>query len=92
MADQPLRLKLSAADRRLLLTYTYPFDKLLAQLKALDAQPGKVLVTMEVFDLEHLLADLVYSAKRIRRAALLEQIDELYTDLENQARRQGVIV
>lgn len=86
------RLVLSAPQRRLLLDYAMPFESVEAQLKALEHQPGKGIVTIEPFDLEHLLADLVYSAKRIRRAALLEQFDELYTDLENQARRQGMIV
>ncbi len=92
MAPRTLRLSLSVADRRLLLTYTYPFDPLAAQLQALDAQPAETSVTMEPFDLERLLADLVYSAKRIRRTALLEQLNEVYTDLEIQARQQGVIV
>ena len=92
MAVPKLRLVLSAHQRRLLLDYAMPFETVEAQLKALNGQPGKGIVTMEPFDLEHLLADLVYSAKRIRRATLLEQIDELYTDLENQARRQSVIV
>lgn len=86
------RLVLSAPQRRLLLDYAMPFESVEAQLKALEHQPGKGIVTIEPFDLAHLLADLVYSANRIRRAALLEQFDELYTDLENQARRQGMIV
>ena len=92
MAAPKRRLVLSTHQRRLLLDYAMPFESVEAQLKALNGQPGEGIVTMEPFDLEHLLADLVYLAKRTRRAALLEQLDELYTDLENQARRQGVII
>ena len=92
MPAPQLHLRLSAHHRHLLLKYTMPFEAVEAQLKTLASQPDTARVTLEPFDLEHLLADLVYSAKRIRQATLLEQLDELYPELELQARRQGVRV
>ena len=92
MPAPQLHLRLSAHQHHLLLKYTMPFEAVEAQLQALGAQPDMARVTLEPFDLERLLADLVYSAKRIHRTALLEQLDELYTELELQARHQGVSV
>jgi hypothetical protein len=92
MPAPTLHLRLSVHHRQLLLTYTMPFEAVEAQLQALASQPDTAHITLEPFDLEHLLADLVYSAKRLRRTALLEQLDELYTELELQARHQGVRV
>lgn len=84
-----LELRLRPRARELLSEYGYPFDDFADQLASAESVKGSCIVTIEPFYFDALLADLVRSAKEIDDAKLLAQIDTLYSDLENQAMRQG---
>lgn len=67
----------------------YPFEDLNSQLERLVEVNASCTVTIQPFYLDHLLADSVRAMKTIRRRALLEQLDELYIEIECQAAEQG---
>lgn len=84
-----IRLRLSERQRRLLADHTYPFPELEEQLTKLSSTNQAATVTIEPFYLDRLLADIVYSSKRLADDRLVEELDDLYTRLEMQAKRQG---
>ena len=82
MSIDVIEVELSQREVQLLLKYAYPFDHEQAQLESVSAKAGFHLLEFEVGTTLGLIADLVSSAKKIKSAHLLEELDELCSVLE----------
>lgn len=84
-----LKIRLPEYARSLVLEYGYPFEELQTQLEALAGIDELRTVTIDEFYLNLLLGDLFRSMKQTEDEALFDLLDELYTEIEMQAREQG---
>jgi hypothetical protein len=86
-ADERL-LQLTQREVELLLRYAYPFDAEAAQLRACEPREGWSEVRIGAYWISHWIGDLSYSVRKIRSAALRDELDALCCVLEN-AERDG---
>ena len=77
-------VELSQREIKLLIKYGYPFDEVSEQLEKVAKRKGIHIVEMTQDDANMLIADLVYSAKSIKSARLLEAIEEICSVLEHR--------
>jgi len=75
-------VELTQREVDLLLKYGYPFPDAEAALRCSSAVRGFHRVEIGDFWIEHLIADLVRSMKKIRSRGLLEELDELCDTLQ----------
>ena len=87
-----LRLRLTARERQFISDFGYPFEDVQSQLDRLANTRAARVVHIDSYFFDHLLADLSRSERELRDRALLAELDELYTELEMQAMRQGHVV
>lgn len=84
MTDDDIKsVRLTQREVQLLLRYAYPFEEAEEQLNACKDVKGSHTLKLEIFDLEHLIGDFVYSAKNINDNQLLKELDALCDVLEN---------
>ncbi len=75
-------VELSQREVDLLLRYGCPFQEQELQLESFANRQGPHRLKVGAFYLSRMIADLVWSAKKIRSAALLEELDALCGVLE----------
>ena len=90
-ADDLCTVELTEREVGLLLRYGYPFPDAEAALRGSEAVRGFHRVTIAGFWLEHLIADLVRSMKKIRSRGLLEELDELCDTLKLALNRKTTL-
>ena len=88
MAQDPITMHLTPAERALLLRYGYPLEQVEATLKACDDSPAIERVSIERFDLDQLIGNLCYAINRMKLGRLHDQLFELCDRLE-AAERYG---
>ncbi len=88
MARDAIRMYLTAAERRLLLRYGYPFSQSESALKACAASHDIERVPIDRFDLEQLIGNLCYSINQTKPGPLQDDLLELCNRLE-AAERYG---
>jgi len=76
-ASDSCTVELTQREVDLLLKYGYPFPEAEAALRNSKAVRGFHRVKIGDFWIEHLIADLARSMKKIRSRGLLEELDEL---------------
>jgi len=76
-------VRITQREVTLLLKYGYPFDEIAAELNAYKNSKGTHTIKISQFDIEHLIDDLVCSAKKITSDTLLEELDGVCSVLEN---------
>ena len=81
-ASDSCTVELTQREVDLLLKYGYPFPEAEAALRNSNTVRGFHRVKIGDFWIEHLIADLVRSMKKIRSRGLLEELDELCDTLE----------
>jgi hypothetical protein len=81
--DDLKTVQLTQREVKLLLKYGYPFEEIEARLRACEDRKGTHTIKISQFDIEHLMGDLVYSAKKITNADVLEELDAVCSVLEN---------
>ncbi len=81
--DDLKSVQLTQREVTLLLKYGYPFDEIEARLRACEDRKGIHTIKISEFDIEHLIGDLVYSAKKINDDDIQEELDALCAVLEN---------
>jgi hypothetical protein len=79
----PRTLELTARELGLLLKYGYPFPDEAQKLRDSKAVKGYHRVSIDAYWIEMMLADIVRSAKTIRSASLLEELDALCSALDS---------
>ena len=79
---ETLELELSARDRRLILEYGYPFDRIRAAVEAFATSPDDEIVDLDQFELERLIGDLSYSINKRTRGKLQMELYQLCERLE----------
>ncbi|MFT6899072.1 MAG: hypothetical protein ACJA13_003503 [Paraglaciecola sp.] len=77
MAINFIELELSQREAQLILEYGYPFEHEKNALKAISSLPGYHQIKFEVGTAHGLIADLVYSAKKISDSSILEEFDAI---------------
>ncbi len=75
-------VELTPREVRLLLKYGYPWPEDEENLRASRAVGGVHRVRINAYWIEMMIADVIRSAKTIRSAALLEELDALCYALE----------
>lgn len=86
-AKDIVTIDLSRREVQLLLKYGYPFDNEKTQLEAFQRREEPGQLSVGHYYLSMMIADLVRSAKSIRSAVILDEIDALCCLLE--AAEQG---
>jgi N12 class adenine-specific DNA methylase len=76
-------VQLTQREVKLLLKYGYPFEDIEAQLNAYKNRKGTHTIKISQFNIEHLIGDLVYSAKKLTNNTVLEELDAVCSVLEN---------
>ena len=84
MAQDPITMHLTPAERALLLRY----EQVEATLKACEDSPAIERVSIERFDLDQLIGNLCYAINRMKLGRLHDQLFELCDRLE-AAERYG---
>jgi len=84
-ADERL-VQLTQREVELLLRYAYPFEAEAAKLRACKPRDGWCDVRIGAFWLSHWIGDLSHSVRKVRSAALREELDALGCVLENAER------
>ncbi|MFH1355941.1 MAG: hypothetical protein ABII18_02310 [bacterium] len=87
MNDNFVNIELDDYEIKLIAKYTYPFEEVRHQLETLKGKPGDHVISIDAHEISMLMADLVYSAKKIRNSAVLEELDCLYGILEGAENR-----
>jgi hypothetical protein len=83
-----ISVTLTQREAQLLLCYGYPFEREETQLRSFEGRTGFHVLKVSSFYLSHLIADLIYSARKIRSdPLLLEELDELCGALESAESR-----
>lgn len=82
MAHDVIRMRLTAAERGLLLRYGYPFSQSEAALKACVASHDIECVPIDHFDLEQLIGNLCSSINKTKPGRLQNDLLELCNRLE----------
>jgi hypothetical protein len=82
MAHDAIRMHLTAAERRLLLRYGYPFSESEAALEACAASHDIESVPIDRFNLEQLIGNLCYSINQTKPGPLQDELLELCNRLE----------
>ncbi len=80
--SDPRTLELTPRELGLLLKYGYPFPNEAQKLRDSKAVKGYHRVSIDAYWIEMMLADIVRSAKTIRSAALLDELDALCSVLD----------
>ena len=88
MARDGITIRLTPAERGLLLRYGYPFEQSEAALKACAGSQDIERVPIDRFNLEQLIGNLCYSINRMKPGRLFDQLFELCDRLE-AAERYG---
>jgi len=81
--DDLKTVRLTQREVNLLLKYGYPFEDIEARLNACKNRKGTHAIKISQFDIEHLIGDLVYSAKKLTNNTVLEELDAVCSVLEN---------
>jgi hypothetical protein len=88
MARDGITIRLTPAERAMLLRSGYPFAQSEAALKACAGSQNIERMPIDRFDLEQLIGNLCYSINRMKRGRLSDQLLELCDRLE-AAERSG---
>ena len=88
MARDSITIRLTPAERSLLLRYGYPFEQSEAALEACAKSQDIERVPIDRFNLEHLIGNLCYAINRMKLGRLHDQLFELCDRLE-AAERYG---
>ncbi len=88
MARQRIAIQLTPKERTLLLRYGYPFEGIEQALKACESSRKIEIISVDRFELDHLIADLCRSIKQLKLGRTLDQLMELCDRLE-AAERYG---
>jgi hypothetical protein len=88
MARDGITIRLTPAERSLLLRYGYPFEQSEAALKACAGSQGIEHVPIDRFNLEQLIGNLCYSINRMKPGKLQDELLALCDRLE-AAERYG---
>jgi hypothetical protein len=86
MTSDERLVQLTQRELELLLRYAYPFEAEAAKLRACKPRKGWYDVRIGAFWLSHWIGDLSYSVRKVRSAALREELDALCCVLENAER------
>jgi hypothetical protein len=78
-----VEVELSARDRRLILEYGYPFDRIKAAIEECGASQHDELLDLDRFELERLIGDLSYSINKRTRGHLQMELYDLCERLES---------
>lgn len=70
--------------------YGYVNPEVESQVEALKSKRTEAYVEVDRYDVGMILADIVRSAREVRSESLLEELDALYSNIEIQARQQGI--
>ena len=89
--SEPRTLELTPRELGLLLKYGYPFPDEAQKLRDSKAVQGYHRVPIDAYWIEMMLADVVRSAKTIRSASLLEELDTLCSVLDCALANRGPI-
>jgi hypothetical protein len=79
----PRTLELTPRELGLLLKYGYSFPDAAQKLRDSKAVKGYHRVPIDAYWIEMMLADVVRSAKKIRSASLLDELDALCSEMES---------
>lgn len=82
MACETIEIALTPDERALLLRYGYPFEQIEQALKSCEASRDIEIVSMDAFELEHLIGDVCRSINQMNGGTTQDQLLDLCDRLE----------